>query len=205
MDIKEPTVFVVDDDIAVLGSLKALIESVGIDVETFSTADDFLNTYKSSRCGCLVLDIRMPGMSGLELQKVLKDRDIFMPVIIISGHADIEMAVRAMKRDAFDFIEKPFSDQVLLDRIQQAIAKDTNDRRQQTEIDDLRKRFSLLTGREWKIMEMVTLGKTSKEIGPELGISHKTVEVHRTNIMEKLGVKSAIQLTRLAWEAKLLK
>ena len=205
MSVCEPTAFVVDDDIAVLDSLKALIESVGIDVATFSTANDFLDTYQPSMCGCLVLDIRMPGMSGLELQKVLKDRDIFIPVIIISGHADIEMAVRAMKREAFDFIEKPFSDQVLLDRIQQAIAKDTNDRRQQAEIEDLRKKFSLLTDREWKIMEQVTLGKTSKEIGPELGISHKTVEVHRTNIMEKLGVKSAIQLTRLAWEAKLLK
>ncbi|MHC5060518.1 MAG: response regulator transcription factor [Planctomycetota bacterium] len=199
----EQTVFIVDDDQAVLKGIKILVESIGIKAETFVSARDFLDGHSPARWGCLVLDIRMPEISGLELQKVLKERRISLPIIIVTGHGDAPTAVEAMKEGAFDFIEKPFSEQILLGKIQRALAQDAQARRADAEIARIKTKFAKLTKKEHEVMEFVVAGNSSKKIAFELGVSHKTVEAHRTNIMEKLGVKSAVQLTRLAMEANL--
>jgi FixJ family two-component response regulator len=200
----EQTVFIVDDDYAVLKGLKLLVKSVGMNAETFDSARDFLDGYDPACSGCLVLDVRMPGMSGLELQKSLKGRGIGLPVIIITGHGDAPTAVEAMKAGAFDFIEKPFSEQILLGKIQKALAQDAQTRRAEARLDQVRAKFERLTKKENIVMEFVVAGKSSKKIASELDISHKTVEAHRSNIMEKLGVKSAVQLTRLAMDANMV-
>jgi RNA polymerase sigma factor (sigma-70 family) len=192
------TVFVVDDDQAMRTSLKWLIESVGMVVESYASADDFLAHYQPGRPGCLVLDVRMPGMSGLELQEYLAGRDVHVPVVIITGHGDVPMAVRAMKGGAIDFIEKPFNDEVLLDAIRRALAREEQQREQLTECAHIQQRLASLTPREHEVMQMVTEGMSNKEIANRLGVSAKTIEAHRARVMEKMQAGSLAELVRMA-------
>ncbi|MGV6826226.1 MAG: response regulator transcription factor [bacterium] len=199
---QESTVFVVDDDQAMRNSLQWLIESVGTNVETFASAEDFLQSYYPGRSGCLLLDVRMPGMSGLELQEYLIENDIRIPVIIITGHGDVPMAVRSMKGGAVDFIEKPFNDELLLEAIRNAISIDENQRERQAELATLAERLAQLTPREHEVMDMVTVGKSNKEIANILGVSAKTVEAHRARVMEKMEARSLADLVRMSVSAK---
>ncbi len=194
---EEQTVFVVDDDAAVRDSLSWLIKSVGLKVEAYASAQEFLEKYDPVRSGCLVLDVRMPGMSGLELQERLAADRIALPVIIITGHGDVPMAVRAVKAGAFDFIEKPFNDQVLLDRIQQALKKDVEVRKSAAKRAEVEKRLALLTPREREVLDMVVSGNPNKVIAAQLGISCRTVEIHRGRVMEKMQASSLSDLVRI--------
>ena len=193
----DPTVFVVDDDDAVRRFLSGLIASVELNVETYASAQEFLDAYERGRGGCLVLDIRMPGMSGLELQKELVTRDIRIPVVILTGHGDVQIAVQAMKAGAFDFIEKPFNNELLLDRIQKAVAQLADATSDRVKRDDIADRVSLLTPRERQIMDMVANGEMNKMIAHRLSISEKTVEIHRSRVMEKMQAKSLADLVRM--------
>jgi len=195
--ISGPIVYVVDDDPAMRSSLRWLIESVGLVVHTCASAQEFLQTYHIGDPGCVVLDIRMPGMSGLDLQAELTERQMYIPVLIITGYAEVPLAVRAMKAGAFDFIEKPFSDQTLLDRIRAALAQDAVARRQRTTRQEVEARLRLLTGRERDVLEGVATGKSNKQIAAAIGLSPKTVEVHRSHVMEKLKADSLAELIRL--------
>jgi FixJ family two-component response regulator len=196
-----PTVFVVDDDEAVRKSLAWLIGSVGLAVKAYESADAFLASWAEERPGCLVLDVRMPGMSGLELQDALARRGSSLPVIIVTGHADVPMAVRALKAGAVDFIEKPFNDQVLLDRIQDAVKRSQAVFAGQARRARVQALLARLTPRERQVAELVAAGKPNKVIAFELDLSMKTVEVHRHNVMDKLEVASVADLTRLFMEA----
>lgn len=195
--IETATVFIVDDDEAVRDSMGWLMQSVGLHVETYDSAHAFMEHYSVERPGCLVLDIRMPGMSGLDLQQKLIDEDIQVPVIIISGHGDVPIAVRAMKAGAVDFIEKPFNDQVLLDAVQRAISVDEQLRGTAAQQADIRERIGLLTPRETEVLHMVVDGMSNKLIAAALDVSQKTVEAHRAKVMEKLQAKSLSQLVRM--------
>ncbi|MEJ2576139.1 MAG: response regulator FixJ [Gammaproteobacteria bacterium] len=197
----QATVFVVDDDQAMRSSLQWLIESVGLSVESFASADEFLRSYSPGRDGCLLLDVRMPGMSGLELQDYLNQHQIEIPVIIITGHGDVHMAVRAMKSGAVDFIEKPFNDEMLLDAIRNALTLDDRRREQRSAKAAIAERLEQLTPREYEVMEMVTSGKSNKEIANVLGVSAKTVEAHRARVMEKMQAGSLAELVRMAISA----
>ena len=196
-DKKQSTVFVVDDDEAMRESLTWLIESVGLNVETFSSADEFLKSYYPGIPGCLLLDVRMPGMSGLELQAHLQSQQVAIPVIIITGHGDVPMAVRAMKSGAIDFIEKPFNDEQLLESIRNALSIDDTQRDEQAFKAEVASRLAQLTPRESEVMDMVTSGKSNKEIANTLGVSAKTVEAHRAKVMEKMEAGSLAELVRL--------
>ena len=201
MSNSEATVFVVDDDLAMRNSLKWLIESVGMQVETYGSADEFIQNYYPGRSGCLLLDVRMPGMSGLELQEHFLEKRIKIPIIIITGHGDVPMAVRAMKAGAIDFIEKPFNDEFLLDSIRTALDMDEEQRMQQAQRAEIAARLAHLTPREHEVMEMVTEGKSNKEIASALGVSAKTVEAHRARVMEKMQADSLAELVRMAMAA----
>lgn len=194
----EPTVFVVDDDAAVRQSFEWLVGSVGLHTETYASAQDFLDAYDPARPGCLVLDVRMPGMSGLELQERLAGEGVSLPVIVVSGYGDVPTAVRVMKQGAVDFIEKPFSDQAMLDRIQASIERDLEARQAEAERASARTNRDRLTRRESEVMELVIVGKSNKEIARDLAISPKTVEVHRANVMKKMQADSLADLVRLA-------
>jgi len=194
----EPTVFVVDDDEAMRSSLKWLIESVGLPVATYDSANAFLQDYYPGRSGCLVLDVRMPGISGLELQEHLVSEQIRIPVVIITGHGDIAMAVRALKAGALDFIEKPFNDELLLDSIRRAMQVDDTQRDKQQHRAEIAAHLSHLTPRELEVMKAVTQGKSNKSIAQELGVSAKTVEAHRARVMEKMQANSLAELVRMA-------
>jgi len=200
-DAIAPTVFVVDDDEAMRKSLAWLIGSVGLAVETYDGAAAFLAAWTAERPGCLVLDVRMPGMSGLELQDALARRGSMLPVIIITGHADVPMAVRALKAGAVDFIEKPFNDQALLDRIHEAVQRSEAAFAGQARHARVLALLARLTPRERQVAELVAAGKPNKVIAFELDLSMKTVEVHRHNVMEKLEVAGVADLTRLFMEA----
>lgn len=197
----EATVFVVDDDEAMRSSLRWLVESEGLNVETFGSADEFLSAYYPGRAGCVLLDVRMPGMSGLELQQYLSSRQHSIPIILITGHGDIAMAVKAMKAGALDFIEKPFSDELLIGSIKHALRIDADQRVRQRGRAELAARLSQLTPREHEVMLMVTDGKANKEIAHELGVSAKTVEAHRAKVMEKMEARSLADLVRMVLEA----
>lgn len=201
MDSNHPVVFVVDDDEAICQSLTLLIGDIGLAVKAFTSAQQFLAQYDPAQPGCLVLDIRMSGMSGLELQAQLRDRGMDIPIIIITGHGDVPMAVQTLKAGAFDFIEKPFRDQVLLDSIQKAVQLDARNRSQWHERQGVHSRMGQLTDRERQIMELLVLGKSNKTIAYELGISQKTVDFHRTNILGKMKVNSVVELVRLTQNA----
>ncbi|CAK0763668.1 Transcriptional regulatory protein FixJ [Gammaproteobacteria bacterium] len=193
---QQPTVFVVDDDPAVRDSLRLLLESVGLVAETFSSAHQFLEATDPEQPGCVLLDIRMPGMSGLELQRRLVARGIILPVIIITGHGDVTTAVQAMKTGAVDFLEKPFNDQVLLDRIHDAITRDAQARRARAEQDEVGRRLGTLSPREVEVLDLIIAGKANKVIALDLGISEKTVEAHRARTMDKMQVRSTADLVR---------
>jgi len=194
----QPTVFVVDDDQAMRNSLKWLIESVSMQVETYDSADAFIKNYYPGRSGCLLLDVRMPGMSGLELQEYLVKQRISIPVVVITGHGDVPMAIRAMKSGAVDFIEKPFNDELLLESIRHALMMDEQQRDKQAQRAEIATRLARLTPREHEVMAMVTSGKANKEIAATLGVSSKTVEAHRARVMEKMQAPSLAELVRMA-------
>lgn len=205
MGKSEPIVFIVDDDQAVRQSLTALAESIGLMAQTFGKAEDFLNAYDPAQPGCLLLDIRMPGMSGLELQSKLNAEGIHIPVIIITEHGDIPMAVSALKAGAVNFIEKSCKDQLLIDNINKAIEIDAKLRCRQAARAEVVAKVGLLTSREREIADLLLQGRSNKNIGYDLGISQKTVDFHRVNILRKMGVDSLVSLLRLMHRAGLEK
>ncbi|MEG3619249.1 response regulator transcription factor [Magnetovibrio sp. PR-2] len=193
---EDTTVYIVDDDQAVRDSLSWLISSIGLNVETFETAQHFLDNYNQQRPGCVLVDVRMPGMSGLELQKHISQENQCLPVIIVTGHGDVKMAVNAMKQGAFDFIEKPYNDQVMLDLLQTALAECERRRSAKMEHQEVQDLYDNLTAREREVMEMIVAGNTNKQIAYGLSISEKTVEAHRAKVMDKLQARSLADLIR---------
>lgn len=189
------TVFVVDDDEQVRISIEQLVKSVGLQVECFASANEFLERYETSRRGCLVTDVRMPGMSGIELQSELENRGIRLPIVVMTGFAEVPMAVSVIKAGAFDFIQKPFSPQSLLDVIQRAIEKDAKDSGRRAKRDDIAKRMGNLSNREGEVMKLLVRGRTTKEIARELTISQTTVDFHRHNVLDKMKVDNVVELT----------
>ena len=197
----EPMVFVVDDDPAVRHSLTRLMASVQLPVAAYGTAEEFLDDYSADQPGCALVDVRMPGMSGLELQQRLAAEPVALPVIIITGHGDVSMAVRALQHGAFDFVEKPIRGQALLDTISKAIDVDRERRRAHADRAEARTRIESLTPREHVTMELVVAGRTNAQ----LGVTAKTVEFHRSNVSRKLQTENVQELVRLAWRAGQLK
>lgn len=189
-----PVVFVVDDDPSVRSSLKFLIETVGLQVETFASAEAALEKLSPETAGCLVLDVRLRGLSGLDLQHELAARNCQVPIIFITGHGDIPMSVRAMKAGAIEFLTKPFRDQDLLDAVRIALQRDRIRREQEKEITGLQQRFDSLTVREREVISMVVAGKLNKQIADQLGTSENTIKVHRSKVMEKMKAQSLAEL-----------
>jgi FixJ family two-component response regulator len=192
-----PLVYIVDDDQAVRDSLGMLMKSVGLASATFESAVDFLQSYDAKTHSCLVADIRMPEMSGLELQEALLQQQATIPVVFITGHGDVPMAVNAMKAGAADFLQKPFRDQDLLDKIYRALQSDKASRVSRLEAEETRKRIDTLTPREKEVMRMVVDGKANKIIAFDLGVSQRTVELHRARVMRKMGARSLAALVSL--------
>lgn len=198
MTDRQESVLIVDDDAAVRDSLSLLLKSVGIQSQTFSSGDEFVDAYQADWAGCILLDIRMPGMSGMEVQRRLFERDCTLPIIFITGHGDIPMAVEAMHLGAHDFVQKPFHDQELLDRIQAAL---NANRDQQDDIDlkrNVKERYETLTPRESEVMSAVVKGHANKVIAMDLDLSQRTVEIHRARVMEKMQVRSLAELVKLS-------
>lgn len=193
-------VTVVDDDEAVRSSLRLLLKSVGLEVRTLASAAEFEKTFDPQEPGCLVLDVRMPGLSGLELQDALNLRGAIIPVIFITGHGDVPMAVEAMQKGAFDFLQKPFRDQDLLDRIQRALARDRENRAELLQKDRIRARLESLTPREREVLDLMTRGRPNKLMAADLGLSQRTIEIHRARVMEKMNASSLAQLVRMTLE-----
>ena len=196
MSQTDPCVHIVDDDEAVRSGLRLLLASCGLQAQAYPGAQAFLDGVDADRPGCLLLDVRMPGMSGLELQERLQQRGLLFPVILLTGHGDVPMAVRAMKRGAFDFIQKPFNDQYLLDRINEAIALDLHERDRRRQQQVLRERLARLSAREQEVLDRLVQGEANKVIAAELGISERTVELHRARVMEKMEARSLAQLVQ---------
>lgn len=193
----EPTVFIVDDDQEVREAIQLLMESVGLTARSFASAQAYLDQFDPGRPGCLILDVRMKGMSGLDLQQRLAQAPIHPPVIVITGHGDVPMAVRAVKAGAVDFIEKPFNDQTLLDAVHRAFDQDARNRGQASRLADIQERLTRLTPREREILDQVIAGKRNKVISADLGISQSTVEAHRAKVMEKMQARSLSDLMRM--------
>lgn len=199
---QDPVVYIVDDDEAIRSALRLLMKSANLRVAVCASAEEFLKTYKSELPGCLVLDIRMPGMSGLELQKLLLERHIRVPVVIMSGHGDVTMVVQAMKSGAADFIEKPFKNDVLLELVKQCVARDVETRKAERQHVEAAARIASLTPREREVMELLIQGKRNKIIASVLGISNRTVEAHRAKIMEKMQAHSLSEIVRTSFAAE---
>ncbi len=198
----EPTVFVVDDDAAMRKSLSWLLQSVGFTVAVFESAEAFLDRIDPAARGCLILDVRMPGMGGLNLQDALAARGVDLPTIVITGYAEVPSAVRAMKAGAIDFLEKPFSDDVLLERVRHALAVERHRREARDVRDAARKRLAALTPRERQVLDELVQGGSNRAISAALGIAEKTVEVHRASLMRKLSAASLTDAIRLALAAQ---
>ena len=198
MSQERPAVFIVDDDMSVREALKNLFRSVGLRVEAFGSAQEFLSSPRSDAPGCLVLDVRLPGLSGLDLQRKLVEANIEIPIIFVTAHGDIQMSVRAMKAGAVEFLTKPFRDQDLLDAVQQAIDRDRTARTQRAEMAALRNRYESLSSREQGVMALVVRGLLNKQIAGELGISEATVKLHRGQVMQKMHAESLADLIRMA-------
>ncbi len=199
---QDPVVFVIDDDRMIREGLQSLIRSVGLRVETFASAQDFLAVKRPDVPACLVLDVRMPGVSGLDLQLKLSDAGIHIPIIFITGHGDIPMSVRAMKEGAYEFLTKPVRGQDLLDAIQKAIASDGELRKERQELNEVRERFNTLTPREKEVLDLVVAGLLNKQIADKLGMSELTVKTHRAHVMEKTNAESLAHLVRMSEKIK---
>jgi FixJ family two-component response regulator len=198
MNEDNPIVFVVDDDRSIRESLSNLIRSVGLNVQTFASAQEFLISQRPQASSCLVLDVKLPGLSGLDLQQELAKVDVPIPIIFITGYGDIPMTVQAMKAGAVEFLTKPFRDQDLLDAIHQALEHDRRARHRRAKTEKLRSRYSSLTPREREVMALVVVGLLNKQIAGELGTSEASVKVHRQHVMEKMGASSLADLVRMA-------
>ena len=197
MRAPESIVFVIDDEALIRDGIQSLIKSIGIRVEAFSSADDFMLARRPDVPSCLVLDVRMPGTSGLDLQRKLGDAGIKIPIIFITGHGDIPMSVRAMKEGAVEFLTKPVRGQDLLDAVQKAVARDRELRKDRSELNEIRTRFDSLTPREKEVLNLVVAGLLNKQIAGELGTSELTIKTHRLHVMEKMGAESLAHLVRM--------
>jgi len=190
-------IYVVDDDAAVRTAIRLLLRSANLMVEAYASADEFLSHFDADRHGCIVLDVRMPGLSGLELQEKLNHLHVITPIIFITGHGDVPMAVEAIQSGASDFIQKPFQDQELLDRIQVALTRDDHNRRELHEREAIRQRLKELTPREREVLKLVAEGRANKVIAGDLDLSQRTVEIHRSRVMEKMQANSLAHLVRM--------
>jgi FixJ family two-component response regulator len=197
MKNETPTVFVIDDDDAVRSSLRLLLKSYGLDAQLCASAEEFLANHDPDRPGCILLDVRMPGMSGIELQQQLNARGATIPIVFITGHGDVPMAVEAMQAGAFDFLQKPFDDNDLIARVQRAIEHNATQRARHHTRQDTRERLGTLTPRERDVLDLVVVGKANKVIAADLGLSQRTVEIHRARVMEKMDAASLAQLVRM--------
>jgi FixJ family two-component response regulator len=194
----QPIVFIIDDDISVREGISDLLRSVGLGVQTFASTQEFVDSKRPDAPGCIILDVRLPGRSGLELQQTLGQLGIQLPVIFISGHGDIPISVRAMKSGAMEFLTKPINEQELLDAVQAGIERDRANRQDNALATELRARFNSLTPREREIMSLVVSGNLNKQIGFQVGLSEMTVKVHRSHVMQKMRAKSLVDLVRMA-------
>jgi len=205
MTLPEPTVYIVDDDDAVRDSLAWLLSSVKLPVRAFASAEEFLDALDPVPTGCVLIDVRMPGTSGLQLQEILKDRAANLSVIIVTGHADVPMAIRAMKAGAVDFVEKPFNDQQVLELVSKAMEKNTRAVRNIAHNDEIRGRYDTLTPRETEVFRGLIAGLPNKSIAADLGLSQKTIEIHRAKVMRKMQAKSFAELVAMATNLGLTK
>jgi FixJ family two-component response regulator len=198
-----PTVFIIDDDRGMRAAIQDLVESVGLRAESFASGEEFLRRQRAANPSCLVLDVRLPQLSGLDFQRHLAETGVQIPIIFITAHGDIPMSVKALKSGAVEFLTKPFRDQDLLDAVQQAIERDKVTRQEQTQVEDLKTRHQALTAREREVMALVVTGMLNKQIAFELGASEATVKIHRGQVMRKMQAQSVVELVRMADKLKL--